>query len=117
MEPTKSQANQGSPAAPGESPAGASVPERYEEIVGKLGQIVERLEGGGLSLEEAVTAFEQGIRLARAGAARLDAAERRVEILLDNDRTQPFEPARAEAVPAPRSFGNVRARRPPDEDA
>ena len=68
--------------------------EKYEEIVRRLGQIVERLEGGGLSLEEAVQSFEEGIRLARAGAARLDDAERRVELLLENDRTQPFEPGR-----------------------
>ncbi len=118
MEPEKA------PAAPAVSrpvsgdAAGAPVADRYEEIVGRLSQIVERLEGGGLSLEEAVTAFEQGIKLARAGAARLDAAERRVEILLENDRTQPLEPARPEAVPVPRSpsGGATRARRPPDED-
>ena len=77
----------------------AAVPERYEEIVAKLGQVVERLEGGGLSLEEAVAAFEQGIRLARAGSARLDEAERRVELLLENDRTEPFDPSRTEGAP------------------
>ena len=107
MEPRKPDAPSG---APGET---TPLPERYEEIVGRLSQIVERLEGGGLSLEEAVTAFEQGIRLARAGAARLDDAERRVEILLDGDRTQPFEPSRAEAAPMGRA--PVRGRRPDDE--
>jgi exodeoxyribonuclease VII small subunit len=77
----------------------APVPERYEEIVAKLGQVVERLEGGGLSLEEAIAAFEQGIRLARAGSARLDEAERRVELLLENDQTAPFDPSRTEGAP------------------
>ncbi|MFM2152619.1 MAG: hypothetical protein RL199_1054 [Pseudomonadota bacterium] len=88
-----------------EAPTAPSVPEKYEEIVRQLGQLVERLEGGGLSLEDAIGAFEQGIRLARAGSARLDEAERRVELLLENDRTQPFDQARPEAPPRPRGEG------------
>lgn len=88
------------------------LPDRYEEIVQRLGQLVERLEGGGLSLEDSIAAFEQGIRLARAGAARLDDAERRVELLLENDRTQPFDPGRAEQPPAPRP---ARSRRTEDD--
>ena len=63
---------------------------RYEEIVQRLTKVVERLEGGGLSLEESIAAFEEGIQLARAGAAKLEEAERKVELLLENDRTAPF---------------------------
>ena len=63
---------------------------RYEEIVQRLSKVVERLEGGGLSLEESIAAFEEGIRLARAGAKRLEEAERKVEVLLEGDRTAPF---------------------------
>jgi exodeoxyribonuclease VII small subunit len=63
---------------------------RYEEIVQRLGKVVERLEGGGLSLEESIAAFEEGIRLARAGAGKLEEAEKKVELLLDGDRTAPF---------------------------
>ena len=37
------------------------VSEKYEEIVSRLGKVVERLEGGGLSLEESIAAFEEGI--------------------------------------------------------
>jgi exodeoxyribonuclease VII small subunit len=74
-------------------PSSASVPqeERYEEIVQRLAKVVEKLEGGGLSLEESIAAFEEGIRLARAGAARLEEAERKVEVLLEGDRVAPFE--------------------------
>ena len=67
-----------------------SVSDKYEDIVARLAKVVERLEGGGLSLEESIAAFEEGIRLARAGAARLEEAERKVEILLEGDRTAPF---------------------------
>ena len=63
---------------------------RYEEIVQRLTKVVERLEGGGLSLEESIAAFEEGIQLARAGASKLEEAERKVELLLENDRTAPF---------------------------
>ena len=63
---------------------------RYEEIVQRLAKVAERLEGGGLSLEESIAAFEEGIRLARAGAAKLEEAERKVELLLENDRIAPF---------------------------
>ena len=63
---------------------------RYEEIVQRLTKVVERLEGGGLSLEESIAAFEEGIQLARAGAAKLEEAERKVELLLENDRVAPF---------------------------
>ena len=66
------------------------VSERYEDIVARLAKVVERLEGGGLSLEESIAAFEEGIKLARAGAARLEEAERKVEVLLEGDRTAPF---------------------------
>lgn len=72
------------PAQPAETPG------RYEEIVQRLGKVVERLEGGGLSLEESIAAFEEGIRLARAGALKLEEAEKKVELLLEGDRTQPF---------------------------
>jgi len=118
VEPTKN--DPGSRSADGTTRAGSAAsatPERYEEIVSRLGQIVERLEGGGLSLEEAIAAFEQGIQLARAGAARLDAAERRVEVLLEGDKTEPFEPNRPEAPPAGRSAGSTsRSKRAAGDD-
>jgi exodeoxyribonuclease VII small subunit len=75
-----------------ETRAADVIPEeqRYEEIVQRLGKVVERLEGGGLSLEESIAQFEEGIKLARAGAAKLEEAERKVEVLLEGDRTAPF---------------------------
>src|SRR5205807_5002682 len=70
--------------------AAQPVSEKYEDIVARLARVVERLEGGGLSLEESIAAFEEGIRLARAGARKLEEAERKVEVLLEGDRTAPF---------------------------
>lgn len=57
----------------------------FEDAVRRLSEIVERLEGGELPLEDSLKLFEEGIRLARTSQARLDAAERRVEELLGID--------------------------------
>jgi len=65
----------------------------FEQILARLQQVVERLESGELPLEESLAVFEEGIRLSRAGARRLDDAERRVEELLgdgDSTKTRPL---------------------------
>jgi len=88
------------PTSPAES-APATAPKaaqgNYEEIVARLSQVVERLEGGGLTLEDSISAFEEGIRLARQGSQKLEEAEKKVELLLENDRTQPFASVDADA--------------------
>ena len=78
---------------PGPSPEGGEPP--FEEILARLQKVVERLERADVPLEEALAVFEEGIRLSRLGARRLDEAERRVELLLSADergvRTRPLE--------------------------
>ena len=74
-------------------PQGDNEGRGYEEIVKRLGQVVEKLEGGNLSLEDSIAAFEEGIRLSRAGQRRLEEAEAKVEKLLEGDRTEPFADA------------------------
>jgi exodeoxyribonuclease VII small subunit len=76
--------------APGESyknamdraPRPAEDGERFDDILTRLRSLVERLEGGNLSLEDSLQSFEQGMELCRRGAAILDAAEKKVEVLL-----------------------------------
>jgi exodeoxyribonuclease VII small subunit len=53
----------------------------FEESLSQLEALVARLEAGELSLEEALRAFEEGVRLTRLCAARLEDAERRVHLL------------------------------------
>ncbi len=67
-------------AAPGAAPR--AVNEGFDDTLTSLKQVVDQLEGGQLSLEKSLAAFEDGVRLARRGSSILDAAERRVEILL-----------------------------------
>lgn len=54
----------------------------FDQLVLSLRQIVEKLEGGQLGLEDALKAFEEGVKLSRQAAAVLDQAEHRVEVLL-----------------------------------
>ncbi len=56
--------------------------DNFEAALGKLEELVRRMETGDLTLEESLKAFEEGTRLARICARKLDEAERRVEILL-----------------------------------
>lgn len=66
----------------------------FDQVLDRLRQVVLRLEQGSLSLEQALLAFEDGVRLSRRGSAILDAAEQRVELLIQQDdgseRRQPF---------------------------
>jgi exodeoxyribonuclease VII small subunit len=64
------------------APKPAEDGERFDDILTRLRSLVERLEGGNLSLEDSLTSFEQGMELCRRGAAILDAAEKKVEVLL-----------------------------------
>lgn len=56
--------------------------DRFEDALHRLEELVRKMESDELSLEESLKAFEEGIRLSRLCAKKLDEAERRVEILL-----------------------------------
>lgn len=57
----------------------------FEHSLAELQTLVERLESGELSLEESLSAFEQGIRLTRECQSALSQAEQKVQILLERD--------------------------------
>ena len=67
----------------------------FEEALSQLEALVARLEGGDLPLEEALRAFEEGVRLTRLCAERLEDAERRVHLLMrtpeGTEREVPFD--------------------------
>jgi exodeoxyribonuclease VII small subunit len=67
----------------------------FEEALSQLEALVARLEAGDLPLEEALRAFEEGVRLTRLCAARLEDAERRVHLLTRTpegvERDVPFD--------------------------
>ena len=56
--------------------------EKFETTLKKLEDVVRRLEGGELSLDESLKAFEEGVKYANFCTKKLDEAESRVEVLL-----------------------------------
>ena len=67
----------------------------FEAAAERLEAIVHRLEHADLELEESLAHFEEGVRLSKECAARLDAAERRIEVLTREGGewvARPFEP-------------------------
>ena len=67
----------------------------FEQALGELEAVVERLEHGELPLEEALKQFERGIELTRSCQASLEQAEQKVAILLKKTaeaEPEPFEP-------------------------
>lgn len=62
----------------------------FETALTMLEEVVTRLESGELPLEKALAEFEQGIKLAKLGQARLQQAEQRIQILLQKSDTAPL---------------------------
>lgn len=58
----------------------------FEKALEELEQIVEKLEKGGLSLKESLTLFEKGVKLARFLREELEKAEKKVGILLKDEK-------------------------------
>jgi len=66
----------------------------FEQSLGELQQLVERLESGELSLEESLNAFEQGVVLTRDCQQALSQAEQKVQQLVEKNgelSTEPFD--------------------------
>ena len=56
-----------------------------EKSLADLGKIVAQLEDGDISLEQALKQFEKGVKLSRDCQTALQAAEQKVQILMDGD--------------------------------
>ena len=54
----------------------------FEGSLKQLEEIVSKLEGGELTLDQALELFEEGIKLSRYCNAKLEEAERKVEALI-----------------------------------
>lgn len=65
----------------------------FEQSLGQLEQLVEKMEAGELSLEESLAAYEQGVGLFRQCQQALEQAQLRVQLLTNPeqpDSAQPF---------------------------
>jgi exodeoxyribonuclease VII small subunit len=68
---------------------------KFEAALSRLEVIVSELESGELGLEQSLKLFEEGVKLARVCNARLEEAERKVEVLMKDKNgkmtAKPFE--------------------------
>jgi exodeoxyribonuclease VII small subunit len=68
---------------------------KFEAALARLEEIVNVLEKGDVPLEHSLKLFEEGVKLARTCQARLQEAERKVDIFLKdasgNVVRQPFD--------------------------
>ena len=67
----------------------------FDAALKKLEQLVESLESGDLSLEDALKKYEDGVKLADFCTKRLSEAEKKVELLMKTNpgrfKTEPLD--------------------------
>jgi exodeoxyribonuclease VII small subunit len=74
----------------------------FESNLKMLEEIVSKLEGGDLTLDQALALFEEGVRVSRFCNAKLEEAERRVATLMKSaDGSLVEAPFAAEGDDAP----------------
>lgn len=54
---------------------------KFEEAIKQLGDIVKSLENGDVALDDAITLYEQGMKLSKYCAELLETAEQKVRFL------------------------------------
>ena len=74
----------------------AGEPLTFEQSLERLEKIVERLEGGQLTLSESLAQYEHGVKYLQYCYRQLERAERKIELLAGVDaegrvKSQPFE--------------------------
>ena len=65
----------------------------FEAAIAELESVVKKLEEGDLPLEQSLALYERGVQLSRFCHARLDEAERRIEILTERGEIKAAPPS------------------------
>lgn len=65
-------------------------PPSFEDAIGELESIVQRMESGALSLEDSLAAYRRGAELASFCRKALSAVEQQVRVL-EGDLLRPFD--------------------------
>ena len=68
----------------------------FEAALSELETIVRNLEDGDLALDASLALYERGVELSRYCHARLEDAERRIEILNERGELRPAPPGLAD---------------------
>lgn len=57
--------------------------QKFEDSMKRLEELVQTLESGELPLDDALKAFEEGMRLVKSCSDKLEEAEKKVTLLLE----------------------------------
>lgn len=57
----------------------------FEDNLAELESIAKKLENGDLNLDDAISAFEKGIKLSKECTKKLDEKEKKINILVQNE--------------------------------
>lgn len=57
----------------------------FEEALARLEEVVDKLENGEVPLEQAIDLFQEGIQLSKRLNEQLDAVEKRIEVLMEEN--------------------------------
>lgn len=66
-------------------PAGDDAAASFEELLAEAEGLADKMEEGGLSLDESIRAYERGVGNLRRCAELLRGAEEKVKVLLEKD--------------------------------
>ncbi|MBT0585824.1 exodeoxyribonuclease VII small subunit [Alteromonas oceanisediminis] len=66
----------------------SSAPLSFEQTLDELEKIVAEMEQGDIPLQTALEKFERGVHLTKEGQATLQAAEQKVQILMEKNGQQ-----------------------------
>ncbi len=58
---------------------------KFEDAIKKLEEIAKKLESENLGLDESVKEFEEGMKLSKVCTKMLNDAEKKINLLIDND--------------------------------
>lgn len=77
----------------------------FETAIGRLETIVEQMESDKLPLEDLLVRYEEGVKLVKLCAEKLQAAEKRIEIITRDaggkPKLAPFDAGQASTVEPP----------------
>lgn len=63
----------------------------FEDNLKELEEVATKLETGNLGLDEAIEEFEKGMKLSKECTKKLDEAEKRINILVENENGDVIE--------------------------
>ena len=63
----------------------------FEASLNALEKVVEKLDGGGIALEEALKLFEEGKKHSKTCSQKLTQVKKKIQLLLEDENGQPVE--------------------------